>query len=198
MAFDPAFGKNDAGAATDAAARAGAATVRAASAADAEALHEVAASTFALACPPDTTQQSIDDFIATHLSIERFAGYLSDPDRELFIAEVDGAPAGYTMLVFGEPSDADVAAAVTARPTAELSKVYVLAEHHGAGIAGVLVEATVASAVRAGVASMWLGVNQLNAKANRFYEKHGFARVGTKKFLVGDRWEDDFVRERSL
>jgi ribosomal protein S18 acetylase RimI-like enzyme len=41
-------------------------------------------------------------------------------------------------------------------------------------------------------------VNQENARANRFYEKSGFTLVGTKHFLVGDRLEDDFVRERPL
>jgi diamine N-acetyltransferase len=45
---------------------------------------------------------------------------------------------------------------------------------------------------------MWLGVNQENARANRFYEKNGFAQVGIKHFLVGDRLEDDYVRERAL
>jgi len=45
---------------------------------------------------------------------------------------------------------------------------------------------------------MWLGVNQLNARAQRFYAKHGFERVGVKRFLVGDRFEDDFVYERAL
>ena len=30
------------------------------------------------------------------------------------------------------------------------------------------------------------------------YDKRGFVQVGTKKFLVGERYEDDFVRERVL
>jgi RimJ/RimL family protein N-acetyltransferase len=50
----------------------------------------------------------------------------------------------------------------------------------------------------AGRAGIWLGVNQLNARANRFYERSGFALVGTKRFLVGGSWEDDFVRELSF
>jgi len=45
---------------------------------------------------------------------------------------------------------------------------------------------------------MWLGVNEENAKAQRFYAKHGFERVGSKHFLVGDRYEDDWVMERAL
>lgn len=170
-------------------------TVRRATTDDAALLHELAALTFGLACPPGTTQQAIDDFVATVLSETSFAGYLADPDRALLVAEVDGVPAGYTMLVFGEPADPAVAAAITAHPTVELSKVYVVEGHHGAGIGPALMSASLeAAAERA--SAVWLGVNQHNARANRFYEKNGFAVVGTKQFLVGGKLEDDFVRER--
>lgn len=173
-------------------------SVREATPDDAAVLHEVAAATFGLACPPHTTEEAIADFIATNLSETSFAGYLADPSRLLFLAEVDGAAAGYTMLVFAEPYDPDVAAAITARPTVELSKVYVMRGHHGAGVGPALMQASVGAARERGAAGIWLGVNQLNAKANRFYEKNGFAIVGTKGFMVGARREDDFVRERLL
>ena len=162
---------------------------------DAALLHSVAAATFALACPPDTTQASIDAFIAEHLSEASFAGYLADPQRQLIIGQHNGAAAGYTMLVYGEPTDADVAAAVALRPTAELSKCYVMADHHGTGLAGTMIAASVDAARERGALSVWLGVNIHNARANRFYEKNGFAQVGIKRFLVGNRYEDDFVRE---
>lgn len=138
------------------------------------------------------------EFIAAHLSERRMSGYLADPHRELFVVDVDGEPAGYTMLVLGEPTDDEAAAAVATRPTAELSKCYVLPGHHGAGVASALVEATVGSARRSGAASVWLGVNQFNERANGFYEKQGFRVVGTKHFLVGADLHDDFVRELVL
>ena len=172
--------------------------IRPATADDAATLHALAAATFPLACPPDTTAEAIADFIATHLSERSFASYLADPARALFLGEVDGEPAGYTMVVFGEPGDADAAASVTARPTAELSKCYALPAAHGTGLAAALVRASCAAAAARGTRSMWLGVNHQNVRANRFYEKQGFQRVGTKKFLVGERYEDDFVLERSL
>lgn len=161
-------------------------------------LHEIAAITFPLACPPDALPESIQAFIDENLSEAAFRRYLADPDRELFIAEQDGAVIGYTMLVHGDPADTDVAAAVTVRPTVELSKVYVHPGHHGGGVASALVEESVRAAQARDAASMWLGVNQFNARANRFYEKSGFAQVGTKKFKVGARYEDDFVRLRVL
>lgn len=173
-------------------------TVRPAGSADAAALNAVAAATFALACPPGTTPEDIDAFIAEQLSEERFTDYLADADRVLLIAEVQGEPVGYTMLVFGEPQDPDVATALSARPTVELSKCYVLSTQHGNGVASHLIAASVGVASGRGAAAVWLGVNQLNDRANRFYEKHGFRKVGTKRFRVGVQWHEDFVRERRL
>jgi ribosomal protein S18 acetylase RimI-like enzyme len=169
--------------------------VRLATPDDAAALHELAAETFPLACPPGTLQKSMDDFIQTNLSQERFAAYLADENREIWVADDF---AGYTMLVYGEPSDRDVAKAITTRPTVELSKCYARAAQHGQGVAAALVETSVAAAQERGAAAMWLGVSQLNGRANRFYEKNGFVIVGEKTFMVGDELNHDFARERIL
>jgi ribosomal protein S18 acetylase RimI-like enzyme len=53
-------------------------------------------------------------------------------------------------------------------------------------------------AAAGGAASVWLGVNAENARAIRFYEKQGFARVGTKRFRLGGRLEHDLVLERAF
>ncbi|PPF29602.1 MULTISPECIES: GNAT family N-acetyltransferase [unclassified Rathayibacter] len=173
-------------------------TVRRASAADAEALAELAAATFPLACPPHTTAEAKAEFVRTVLSVERFRDHLADPLRSLLVDDDSGALTGYAMLVRGEPADADVVAAIRLRPTVELSKFYLLPGRHGSGAAAALMAATLEEARAHGAAGVWLGVNEENARAQRFYSKHGFAVVGRKRFLVGDRWEDDFVLERSL
>jgi ribosomal protein S18 acetylase RimI-like enzyme len=172
-------------------------TVRPATPRDAAALAEVAAATFALACPPHVTAESIALFIRDVLSRERFEGYLADPARLLFLAESD-RPVGYAMVVLGEPADDDVRAALRYRPTAELSKIYVLPEGHGSGVSQSLMTASVEGARAAGAAGVWLGVNQQNERAQRFYTKSGFTKVGTKRFLVGERYEDDYVFEQGF
>jgi GNAT superfamily N-acetyltransferase len=177
---------------------AGALEVRRAGVADAVVLHEVAAVTFPLACPPSSEPADIEAFIAANLTVAAFAHHLADPARTLFLAEFGGQPAGYTMLIAEEPHDPDVAAAVIRRPTIELSKFYVMPDQHGRGVAQALMTATIDEAGHRGAASVWLGVNDQNGRANRFYEKSGFATVGTKRFRLGERWESDFVRERVL
>jgi diamine N-acetyltransferase len=172
--------------------------VRIATAADAATLAEVAAATFPLACPPSTTKEAIADFISKNLSETSFEGYLADPTRVLFLAIEDDAAIGYAMLILAESADPDVAGSVTLRPTSELSKLYVRAGHHGTGTSLALVDAAMDMARANGKRGISLSVNQENSRANSFYEKSGFIRVGVKKFLVGEVYEDDFVRERPL
>ena len=147
-------------------------------------------------------QVSIDRFIDENLTAERFEEYVADAGRAVLIAE-DGATdqlcvVGYAMLVHGEPYDADVRAVVRHRPTTELSKIYVLPSGHGGGIARDLLAAAVEVARGIGAAGMWLGTNHTNVRAHRFYVKSGFEQVGTKRFWVGDHFEDDFVFELAL
>jgi ribosomal protein S18 acetylase RimI-like enzyme len=173
-------------------------TTRRADLSDAGLLHDLAARTFALACPPGTLQADIDAFIARHLSRESFQRYLADPRRILLIAEDDGAALGYSMLVDGPIADPDVAALVDAGSSIELSKFYLAPDRHGSGAAATLMADTLAAAADTGAKFCWLGVNQRNERASKFYAKQGFEVVGVKRFLVGDVWHDDHVRLRPL
>jgi tRNA (guanine37-N1)-methyltransferase len=165
---------------------------------DAGIVAAVAAETFELACPPGTGRDAIESFIATNLSEAVFRAHLADPQRVVLLADVDGEIAGYTLLISGEPSDPDVAAAVTTRPAVELSKCYVRASFHGRGASRALMDSSIDAAEELGGAVLWLGVNQHNERAQRFYRSSGFAQVGSKTFLVGEELHDDFVFERRL
>ncbi|HEY0001018.1 MAG TPA: GNAT family N-acetyltransferase [Actinoplanes sp.] len=176
-------------------------TTRAAGPADAGLLHDLAARTFELACPPGTLRSDIDAFIAANLSPESFAQYLADPRRIILITTVDEVPAGYAMLVGGPIADPDVASVVACAGgtnSIELSKFYLAPDRHGSGAAPALMAATLVAAAGTGAEFCWLGVNQRNERAARFYAKHGFEIVGVKRFRVGDVWHDDHVRLRPL
>ncbi|MGX6602296.1 GNAT family N-acetyltransferase [Micromonosporaceae bacterium Da 78-11] len=161
-------------------------------------LHDLAARTFGLACPPGTLPADIEAFVAAHLSTESFAGYLAEPGRIILLVEADGVPIGYSMLVRGPIKDPDVAAVVDAAVSIELSKFYLSPDRHGTGAAAALMAATLRAAAATGAAFCWLGVNQQNARAGKFYTRQGFEIVGTKRFLVGAQWHEDHVRRRPL
>jgi GNAT superfamily N-acetyltransferase len=155
---------------------------------DTEELAAVAARTFPLACPPATAPENIASFIDANLSAERFEEYLADPQRAIITAAQNGRIIGYAMLIRDDGAD----------ETAELSKMYVVADHHGAGVSTALMERTLAIAKEWGMRRVWLGVNQGNQRAQRFYAKNGFKVNGTRTFQVGARRENDYVMVREL
>lgn len=155
---------------------------------DAEAISDVAAATFPLACPPGATPDDVEIFIGEVLSGERFGEYLSDPARIVLKAVVDDDIVGYAMLVTGGP-----APAAGPHQLVEISKMYVLPGHHGGGVTTALMNAALDRARAEGYAGVWLGVNQENVRARRFYAKHGFTEVGTRTFTVGSQVHHDYV-----
>lgn len=172
--------------------------VAVADAADADELAAVAARTFPLACPPTSTPDNIAAFIEANLSAARFADYLADTDRVILAAHDDGRIMGYAMLIHGIAGGDDVQRAVAVRPSVELSKMYVLPDCHGAGVSTALMHAVLQRAKDMSGSSVWLGVNQHNQRAQRFYAKHGFTITGTKTFPLGAHIENDYVMVREL
>ncbi len=170
--------------------------VRSATAADSAEVAAVAARTFPLACPTSSTPENIAAFIAANLSTNNFDNYIRE--HRVLVARENNAIVGYAMLVDGVAADPDVQRAVTQRPAMQLSKMYVLPEFHQAGVAGALMAAALTDAAACGATGVWLGVNQENERAQRFYAKHGFNRSGTKTFQVGERVENDYVMQRVI
>ncbi|MCV7032603.1 GNAT family N-acetyltransferase [Mycobacterium sherrisii] len=150
-------------------------------------LARVAALTFPLACPPTAAAENIASFIEANLSPDRFAQYLADPDRAVITATQSGRIVGYAMLI--RDSDAT---------RAELSKIYVLPDQHGRGVASALMQRALDVARSWGAGRVWLGVNQENQRAQRFYAKCGFRINGTRTFQVGAQVENDYVMVREL
>jgi ribosomal protein S18 acetylase RimI-like enzyme len=150
-------------------------------------LATVAARTFPLACPPSVTPENVASFVETNLSAARFGAYLADPQRVILIASQDDRIVGYAMLVRD-----------SAGPNVELSKMYVLPEHHGTGVSTALMKAALQAAAEGGGRRMWLGVNQENQRAKHFYLKHGFTVNGTRTFRVGAGVEHDYLMAREL
>ncbi|NKY19794.1 GNAT family N-acetyltransferase [Tsukamurella spumae] len=160
---------------------------RVARAQDAAAVAALAARTFPLACPPSLPREHIAAFIAQHLGAAEFAAHIADPDHRVWV--VDGAPGpdgtvrpvGYALVLHGDFAEGPES--LRGAPSSYLSKLYVDPDHHGAGVARTLLDA---AALDAGREPLWLGVNNDNARAKRFYAKSGFVVAGTRTFTVGE------------
>jgi len=167
-------------------------TIDAASPDEVNALADLAAQTFPLACPPHMPADAVAGFIAEKLSAEAFAQYLDDPDCDVVTARSESRLAGYA-LAFHQVPPPEIAGLIGPERAAYLSKLYVRPGSIGSGIGYALLERVRERAQQRGAARMWLGTNQKNTRSQAFYDRTGFERVGTRQFLVGGRLEDDFV-----
>lgn len=101
-------------------------------------------------------------------------GVLLVPDRELFVARLDGAVAGTSQLV--KPPANNQAGAFNATITA----FFVAPWARGHGLARRLLEEVIAFARAEGFKMLSLDVRETQQAAISLYENAGFARWGTK------------------
>lgn len=174
-------------------------TVRAATEDDVFSLAELAALTFPLACPPGHTPENIADHVGRVLSAARFAEYATSAEFDLTVAADGNYLVGYALVDYRASDDPDVLLHLSPSGAfAELSKLYVHPDFHGAGIAPALRDRALENMAARNIHTAWLTVNQLNERANAFYEKSGFTAISTKKYRVGDVIDDDYLRVRLL
>lgn len=164
---------------------------RLATEADISAIADLAARTFALACPPSTPQADIDTHIRVQLSEQSFADLMAT--ATFFVIDAPVGVCGYAMLAADPPPVAG-----PWRNAAELRRIYVDEHLHGQGLSEALMSACLHAAEVAGHDWIWLATNIQNRRARRFYEKSGFAVVGDRTFTVGGSVEHDYVLARAL
>jgi ribosomal protein S18 acetylase RimI-like enzyme len=117
---------------------------------------------------------------------------LGDPGFVCRIAESDGKPIGYLKLgPLKLPVETDLSSML-------LDQLYVLKEHHGAGIAKELIDWALAEAKRRGAEALYLTVYVDNHRAKRLYERYGFEDVGRYAFMVGNHADEDIIMRKAL
>ena len=114
-----------------------------------------------------------------------FRGLLRRSDSDLFVAELRGAVAGYS--VFWAVTD-----------QGELGNVAVAEEYRGRGIGRTLVDAVLERAAERGVHEIFLEVRRSNDGAQNLYRTLGFAQVGQRKNYYLEPAEDAIVMRLEL
>ena len=123
-----------------------------------------------------------------------FADWAARADHAVILAEQPrtGAPLGYAALT---PPDLPVA---RGPGDVERRRIYALGLTHGRGLGHALMTHALDAARALGSGRVLLGVNGDNARAHAFYERQGFAVVGSRRFQVGAGSYDDRVYARDL
>jgi diamine N-acetyltransferase len=161
--------------------------------ADAAQLAEFGARTFHESFGADNTPEDMQKHLDSAFSPQKQLAEIRNPDIETLIVVDEGRWAGFAQLRAGKRS-----VGVPEQGSIELWRFYVDKAWQGQGVAAALMEAAKQRARRRGATTLWLGVWERNARAQAFYRKHGFAKVGSQVFVVGSDPQTDDVLLCSL
>ena len=168
--------------------------IRRATAADAEALAEIGARTFSDTFAADNTPGDMKLFLESTWSPDLQRAEILDADLDTLLAcDASGAIAGFAQLRAAHPPTG-----IVVRAPVELKRFYVDKPWHGQGLARSLMEAAEQAARARGAREFWLGVWERNERAQAFYRKCGFRKVGTQIFVVGTDPQTDHVMLREF
>jgi len=159
--------------------------------ADAAALHRIYNTVFCDTFAHLYRAEDLDAFLSSS-GVADWERQLGDPAFAVRVAEVEGEAVGYLKLgPLKLPVEAN-------GPALLLDQLYVLKEHHGAGIAKELMDWAFDESSRRGASQLFLTVYTDNHRAKRFYERYGFEAVGRYDFMVGNHADEDIIMRKLL
>ena len=167
--------------------------IRRATAADALALSRLAAKIYTDTFADTNDPADLQEFLSVTYNETKQRSEIENPDIVTLLVECDGELGAYAQLKFGKPPSC-----VTGPSPMEIGRFYVDRAYHGQGVAHRLMEEIEELARSRGNRTMWLGVWERNDRAQAFYRKYGFQRVGEQPFIVGSDVQTDWVVERHL
>lgn len=169
-------------------------TLRPAGADDAPALATLATEAFVAAFGHLYRREDLDAFLAENRTAEVYRRALADDGTRIELAEADGLLAGYCLIhwpsEFASESDAS-------RPLA-LHQLYCAPAMTGRGVGAALMGWALDEARALGCDAVQLSVWSENFAGQRFYARHGFAKIADIDFMVGSHRDEEFLLERRL
>jgi diamine N-acetyltransferase len=168
--------------------------IRRATVADAAALAEFGARTFFETFAVDNTPEDMRLFLASTWQPDLQRAEILDNGLDTLLAlDAREALAGFAQVRVAHPP-----AGIEVRSPVELKRFYVDKPWQGQGVARMLMEAAEQAARARGAREFWLGVWERNERAQAFYRKCGFRKVGKQIFVVGTDPQTDDVMLREF
>ncbi len=160
---------------------------------DLPALCDISRSTYYETFARANTPENMKAYLEQAYSEDKLRRELADGHSEFYFAYVDGELAGY-LKVNECPAQSDI----QDPESLEVERLYVAGAFQDRGLGGVFMKKAVELAVARKKSYVWLGVWEHNHKAQAFYQKHGFYRIGAHPFVMGDDAQTDLVLRRDL
>jgi diamine N-acetyltransferase len=155
---------------------------------DANLLVVLASVTFYEAYFETDDQKDIANYIVRKYSLEQIETELADKNSTFFIVEINGKAVGFAKLRENSKPEC-----LKDENSIELHRIYLIERVWRKGIGRDLIEKCLSEAKRNGYESMWLGTWEENVKAQKFYAKLGFTKVGEFQYDYESKIATNFI-----
>lgn len=160
---------------------------------DAPALAALAAKTFHETFAADNRPEDMAEHLSTAYGVAQQSAEIASTDYATLLAFADGTLAAFAQVRRHQPPPC-----VTGAAPIEIHRFYVDRPWHGQGVARPLMDACLDAARAFGGRTLWLSVWERNPRAQAFYAKAGFTRVGEADFWVGPDRQADHILARAI
>lgn len=156
---------------------------------DAPALSELGRTSFIDAFGHLYSADNLNRFLEQAYSRPAIEAELANPLRLFRIAEQGGQMVGYCKIGF----DVTLDHVAGERCVMELKQLYLRGGETGSGMGAALMAWALAEARARGFDDVILSVWSGNHRAQRFYARHGFEKIGDTIFMVGDHRDEEYL-----
>lgn len=170
--------------------------IRRATDADAAALARIGAKTFTITFGHLYPSEDLAAFLEDSHSQASYAKLLGDPRYGLWLLEDGDRGEGDRAVGFAVAGPCGLPHPEVAAADGELKRLYLLPEVQNGGWGARLFAESIDWLQREGPRRIWISVWSENFGAQRFYARHGFAKVAEYEFPVGRQRDIEFMYRR--
>ncbi|MYY76573.1 GNAT family N-acetyltransferase [Ligilactobacillus salivarius] len=163
------------------------------SAEDIKTLQAIAKQTFTETFGSQNTAEDLAKFLNEEYDFDKLKAEVENPESFYYFYYFEDELAGYLKLNVGAAqTESDYPEAL------EIQRIYVLQKYQGKRIGLAMMQQALAIAEELKKSQVWLGVWENNFKAQAFYQKSGFKKVGSHDFILGDDRQTDHILLKTL
>ena len=160
---------------------------------DIKKLQTIAKQTFTETFGSQNTAEDLAKFLSEEYAFDKLKAEVENPESFYYFCYFNDELAGYLKLNIGSAqTESDYPEAL------EIQRIYVLQKYQGQKMGLSMMQHAIAVAEELKKPQVWLGVWENNFKAQAFYQKSGFKKVGSHDFILGDDIQTDYILVKEL
>lgn len=139
------------------------------------------------------TEESMKEYLETAFSNNKLTEEINNPDSYFYLIQENEQAIGYLKLNFNRAQTE-----IKNDNCVEIERIYVLKEYHGKNIGKILLDKSIEIAKLENKEFIWLGVEDRNYRAVKFYQKNGFIEFDKHIFKFGEELQTDIMMKLVL